>query len=198
MNLDELKKGWKQPSVAEARGELLSKEEIMQLLQNKATDIRRNIRRRLRTEISYYIVILAIVLPNAIQGLNLAKVLFLGFMLLLVGMLIAVLSYKSRQLRSAHLTSSLRESLIYMIGKLDSTMKTYMAAYMAFIVSMIVLLEFFMVAKHRGEPTTVFLWLAGGFITIALSYWCGRGYVRRILGRYKVQLVDCLEELQAS
>jgi hypothetical protein len=198
MNLDELKKGWKQESAAQAREEQLSKEEIMRLLQEKSTDIRRKIRRRLRTEISYYVIILAVVLTNASQGLNLTRALYIGFVLLLVGMLIATLSYKSRQLRSVHLTGSLHESLIYMIGKLDSTMKTYMAAYMVFMVSMIVLLEFFMVAKHSGEPATVLLWLAGGFITIALSYWCGKGYVRRILGRYKVQLVSCLEELQAS
>ncbi len=120
--------------------------------------------------------------------------LYLGFMLLLVGMLIATLSFKSRQLRSVHLTGSLRESLTYMIGKLDSTMKTYTVL----IVSMIVLLEFFMLAKHSGEPTTVFLWLAGGLIIIVLSYWCGKGYVRRILGRYKIGFVSCLEELQAS
>ncbi len=198
MNLDELKKNWKQESAAQAREKQLSKEEIMQLLQDKSTDIRRKIRRRLRTEISYYVIILVLLLTNALQGLNLTKVLYLGFILLLFGMLIATLSHKSRQLRSVQLTGSLRESLTYMIGKLDSTMKSYMAAYMALMVSMVVLLEFFMVAKHSGEPATVLLWLAGGFITIALSYWCGKGYVRRILGKYKVQLVSCLEELQAS
>jgi hypothetical protein len=198
MNLDELKKNWKQEASAQASEKQLTKEEIMQLLHDKTTDIRRKIRRRLHTEISYYVIILAIVLPHATQGLNLAKGLYLGFMVLLVGVVIATLSYKSRQLRSVHLTGSLHQSLTYMIWRLESTMKTYMAAYMAFIVSMIALLEAFMVSRHSGEHATIALWLTGGLITIVLSYWCGRGYVQRILGRYKGQLISCLNELQAT
>ncbi len=199
MALDELKFIWKQTAEANAGAERLSKEEIMNLLESKTTDIRRKIRRRLRTEVSYYIIALGWMLAFATQGgFSTAKIIYFALMLALVGIVIATLSRKSKQLRSVHLTGTLHESLVYLVEKIDSTMKSYMAAYMMLIVGMIVLIEAVMVFRHPHDAITLLLWLTGGVIFSAACYWCGRNYLEKILGRYKVQLRSCLQELQNS
>jgi len=69
---------------------------------------------------------------------------------------------------------------------------------MLMIVSVIVLLEIVLIIKHRHDTMAIVILFTGGATAIALCYWCGRNYVERILGWYKVQLKSCLQELQNS
>ncbi|GEM_PF-6163345 len=169
----------------------------MELLQNKTTDIRRKIRRRLSQEISTYLIVLGISLVFSFGHFGLPPVIYLIYLLIASGVLIGALSYKSRQLRSINLPGTLREALTYLIEKVDSTMKVYMATYMLMITGSIVILEIFVLIKHSEKTLSVALAVAGGLAGIAICYWCGKHYLERILGKHKTRLVACLNELNA-
>ena len=197
-DLNALKQLWQEPRDFPTTRPI-SKEELMALLEAKAADIRRRTLRRLRKEILTYFVMLVIpaaflflrhgVSPRAIWGT-------IGVSATL-GLIIGALAYKEHQLRTLPLGASLRESLMELIATVDATMRLYMAAYMTCVLIGVALGEGFLLWRLGLSLVAILLLVpAVGFV-----FWCyrsGRHYLDRAFGRYRVELANCLTDLEGS
>jgi len=196
MDLEALKRGWRQETLDRECADV-REEEIMQVIDSRAKEVRRRVRRRLRRETRYYLGGLFIALASFAVEPSLVKALYAFGVILLFGVLIGTLRYAEARVVDAPVDGSLRVTLLGLSARVEWTRRAYLAAYMVFVASAVAVLVVLAYGQW-GEGWLLAAGLALGAGALAWSYSSGRRYVGRIFGRYDAELASCLEELDRA
>jgi hypothetical protein len=167
-------------------------------IQSRSADIRRDLRRRLRREIGYYVpIITTLALWPLIATGTMLAVLNAAVMALLLGGMMATLWSSERRLASVPLDRSSREVLSDLIAGVDRASWTYLVSYVALFVCAAAI-GAAAIAWHHGMGTRFLVVLGVGMAAIVWSYWSGHAYVRRMFGSYRSALDQCLRDLNGA
>jgi hypothetical protein len=193
MNLEAIERCWRDET--DAPSPQLEEGTVMQMLARREADLRRDVKRRLRREASYYLPLVAISIGSFLGGFTVNRVLGAAAIVIMLGGVVATLWWAERRLEDTPLDRSLREALADLGQKVDAAGRAYVGVYVAvFVVSAIILLRLVWWRYGAGQP------FAGGVVLAALavlwSYQSGRGYVKRMFRRYQMELADCLRQLE--
>lgn len=193
MDLESMKRCWRDEGGV---GPLLLQEEpVMRLLTSRATDLRREVRRRLRREAGYYVPIMAVSAMGLVGGFTVSRMLAAGTMVLMLLGVMATLWRAERRMEETPLDRSLREALIDLLSKVDAAGRTYVAAYVAFFaVSAAILLGAVWWRNGVGQLFAGVLVVA--VLAVIWSYRSGHRYVDRMFRRYRFDLSECLHQLE--
>jgi hypothetical protein len=189
----DLKRCWREE--AQSLPPLLEEETVLRMLANRTTDLRRQVRRRLRREAGFYVPIMAVSAVSLVGGFTLNRLLAVAAVLLMLGAVMATLWWAERRIDEAPLDRSLREALTDLESKVDAAGRAYVAVYVAlFVASAAILLA--LVWWRNG----VGLLFAGTLVMAALavlwSWRSGRSYVEQMFRRYRGDLSECLRQLE--
>jgi hypothetical protein len=193
MNLETIERCWREGLNAQLPQ--LEEETVMQMLTGREAALRRDVKRRLRREAGYYLPIMAISIGSLLGGFTVNRVLGAAAIVIMVGGVVATLWWAERRLEDTPLDRSLREALTDLGQKVDAAGRAYVGVYVAvFVISAIILLGLVWWRYGAGQ-------LFGGVVVLAAlavlwSYHSGRGYVRRMFRRYRVELAECLGQLE--
>jgi hypothetical protein len=193
MNLEAIERCWREET--NARSPQLEEGTVTQMLTRREADLRRDVKRRLRREARYYLPMMAISVGSFLGGFTVNRVFGAVAILIMVGGVGATLWWAERRLEDTPLDRSLREVLTDLGLKVDAAGRAYVGVYVAlFVVSAIILLGLVWWRYGAGQL------FAAGVVMAALavlwSYQSGRGYVDRMFRRYRVELADCLRQLE--
>jgi hypothetical protein len=189
----DLKRCWREET--QSLPPLLEEETVLRMLANRTTDLRRQVRRRLRREAGFYVPIMAVSAMSLVGGFTLNRLLAVAAVLLMLGAVIATLWWAERRIDEAPLDRSLREALTDLESKVDAAGRAYVAVYVAlFVASAAILLALIWWRNGVG------LLFAGTLVMAALavlwSWRSGRSYVEQMFRRYRVDLSECLRQLE--
>ena len=187
MESDELKQPWQQQTFQTH----LSKEELGKMLRGRTNEIRQKIRKRLTASVASYVFLLLLMLSNLFDSFKLSKLLYFGWALLVLGLLIAIVLYRSRQINAVDMGRTMEESLSNLIDQLGSTMKVYLRSYVVFLTSSLIFAAYLIGSRYVENVLVPLM-----FIALAFSVWSGKTYLNRFLGQQKAQLEGYLEELR--
>ena len=197
MELSELKHIWRELG-SESVISACDKEEVTMLLKERSADLKKQILKRLTTEIKTYLLIGLFMLCSLVaREFTARRALLLGAgSLLLLAPVLGALAYKEYWLRTLPMSGSLRESISTLIRALDSTARLYLFAYVATIGLSLTLIEILLV---RGKGWTLFtiFFVPIGMGFILWSYSSGRRYAERMFRAYRSNLVNVLNELES-
>ena len=167
----------------------------MRMLANRATDLRRDVRRRLRREAGYYVPMIAVFAASLVGGFTLNRMLTICGIVLALGGVIATLWRAERRIEDTAFDRSVREALTDLGSKVDAAGRAYVAAYVAlFILSAVTLIG--LVWWRHGTGQLFAGAVAAGTAAVAWSYRSGRGYVEHMFRRYRLELAECLHQLE--
>jgi hypothetical protein len=173
----------------------LEKETVMRMLVNRTTDLRRQVRRRLRREASYYLPLMGVLAASVVGGFTFNRVLAAASVVLMIGAVIGTLRWAERRIEDAPLDRSLREALTDLRSKLDEAARAYVTVYVAvFVISSIILLA--VVWQQSGAGPLLAAGLAVAALSVVWAYRSGQGYVEHMFRRYRVDLSECLRQLE--
>jgi hypothetical protein len=173
------------------------KEEVTMALQGRSADLKKQILKRLTTEIKTYLLMgLFALCTLVVQGWTTGRAFLLGASALLVLVpSLGALAYKEYRLRTFPMSGSLRESISALIRAIDSTARLYVFAYVATIGVSLALIEIMLVrSKGWGLLTIIFVPIGAAFI--GWSYFGGRRYASRMFRAYRSDLVSVLDDLE--
>ena len=192
----DIKRVW-QELCADSIFDEIGEEEVMVLVQSRSAKLKKQILKRLTTEIAtYFFIALSLLSISFIGGFG-HKV-FTGVLALLVLVpSISVLAYKEYKLRTVPMTGSLRESVSTLIKAIDSITGLYLFAYFASIVFSLTLIEILLISK-RGWTLLTILSIPVGLAFVCWSYLSGRQYASGMFRRYRSELVTILSELESQ
>ena len=193
MNLESIKGCWREE--ADALPPRLEEGTVLQMLTNRTTDVRRELKGRLRREAGYYVPIIAVSLAGLVGGLTLNRLLAAGAVVLMIGGVMATLWWAGRRIEDAPLDRTLREALTDLVSKVDAAGRAYVAVYVAlFVVSAVILLG--LVWWRNGMGLLFAGTLALSALAVVWSYRSGRGYVEQMFRRYRADLSECLRQFE--
>jgi hypothetical protein len=193
MDLESMKHCWRDE--ADASPPQLEEEPVMRMLSNRAVDLRRDVRRRLRREAGYYVPILAVSAMSLVGGFTLNRMLAAAAVVVMIGGVMATLWWAERRIEETPLDRSLHLALMDLRSKVDAAGRAYVAVYVAlFVVSAMLLVGAVWWRSGVGQLFAGALILA--VLAVIWSYRSGRGYVDRMFRRYRVDLSDCLDQLE--
>jgi hypothetical protein len=195
--LSELKQIWNATPEAGA-SRPLSGEQLMQVIKARQESVRKRVQRMLRQEMWNYVVIVLGVLTTVFLKDGVWKGL-IGTAVVagLIGMVLMTLLYKERRLSRAPMGGSLKEALSGLLAMVDSTARAYLAAYMVLMVTALGMLVGVAVWKF-GVGFFSLVVLVACAAGVAWAYRSGQAYVRRMFGRYRRELMECLQEVEAA
>jgi hypothetical protein len=197
--LTEFKRAW-QELFAESIIDGIGEEEVKALLQNRSAKLKKQILKRLITEIRiYFFIALSLLLISFAGSFGPGNTFFTkGFLALLILVpSISVLAYKEYKLRTLPMTGSLRESVSTLIKAIDSITRLYLFVYFASIVLSLTLIEILLISR-KGWTVITILSILVGLAFIGWSYLSGRNYASRMFRRYRSELVLILSELESE
>lgn len=190
MDFESVKLCWR----GEASTPRLEEKPVMLIVNHRAGDLRRELRRRLRREAGYYLPILAVTTASLVSGFTLNRVLATGGVGLMLGGIIVTLWRAERSIEDTPLDRSLRDALVDLALKVDAAGRAYVAAYVTvFVVAAVALVAHVLWRYGAGGLFGGALVLGAGAVMWARR--SGRGYVERMFRRYRVDLAECLHEL---
>jgi len=197
MELSDLRLTWRE-SVSEPGISACDKEEVMMLIKGRSADLKKQILKRLTTEIKTYLLIGLLMLCSLVaREFTARRALLLGTSsLLLLAPILGALAYKEYRLRTLPMSGSLRESISILIRAIDSTASLYLLAYVATIGLSLTLIEILLVRGKGWNVLTIFL-VPIGMAFIFWSYFSGRRYAERMFRAYRSNLVSVLNELES-
>lgn len=196
MDLDTLKDQWQQHA-REDMSAALEGNAIMAIITRKATDIRRDVRRRLRREATYYVPMLAVAVTLLFDGITPVRLGFVAGVAILLGGIAATLWIAQRRIAETTLDGSVRDVLIGLRSKIDAAAHAYLVAYVVtFVCSAVVLAV--VVWWRYGTGLAFVVTLAIGTLAALWSYSSGRVYVERLFRRERANLADCLRQLNGQ
>jgi len=195
--LSELKHIW-QESSPESVMSSFGKEEVTMLLHCRSGDLKKQILKRLTTEIKTYLQIGLVGLCVLVaEGFSTGRAFLLGASsLLVIAPALSVLAYKEYRLRTLPMSGSLRDSISTLIRAIDSTARLYLFAYVASIVFSLALIEIVLV-RGKGWSFLTIIFVPIGVAFIGWSYLSGRRYASRMFRAYRSALVTTLNELES-
>ena len=192
MDLDSIKQCWRQD--AQSLPPVLEEETVMRMLADRTTDLRRQVRRRLRREAGYYLPLMAVMATSLAGGFTLNRVLAVCAVVFMIGGILVTPKWAERRLEDTPLDRSLRDALTDIGSKVDAACRAYIAAYVVFfVVSSLILVGLIWWQNGAGSLFVGSLIIAA--LAVVWSYHSGRGYVERMFRRYRVDLSECLRQL---
>ena len=193
--LSEFKRVWDEASAEMT----FSEQDVRMLLQNRGTDLKKEILKRLTSEIMTYLLIgLSLLCVSLVGGFGPGRAFFLGTLALLVLVpSIAVLAYKEYRLRTLPMSGTLRESTCNLIKAIDSTARFYFFAYFASIIVSVAAIEILLISRKGWSLLTMISILAAPAF-VRWAYLSGRQYAARMFLRYRSELVEVLSELESQ
>ena len=193
MDLEAIKRCWR-----EEAGELLPLLEegpVLRMVTDRATDLRRRVRNRLRREAYYYLPTMAVVVASLVSEFTARRLAGAAAVALLLGAVVWTLWRAQSQIEDTPLDRSMRETLIDLGSKVEAAGRAYLAAYVAlFVVSAIALVGF--VWWRHGSSSLLAGAAALGVIAVVWSHRSGRAYVERMFRRFHVEVIECLRQLE--
>jgi hypothetical protein len=193
-DLEQLRRLWQ--TVPGAQEWSLGKEDLVSLIEERAADVRRRIRRRLRRDAALYLALVAFPLISIFdRGIGPRSLGLLALMTVTTGALALALELQARRLRSVELSSSLRDAVGETLQRLTASIRLYMALYMAVMVGFIGILVGLVAWRSQGQPVMVSAAVLGALGLTWWSYTSGRSYLQRALGRYRAPLEAALRDL---
>jgi uncharacterized membrane protein YqjE len=193
MDFESIKRCWREET--RSLPPLLEEETVMRMLTNRVTDLQRHVRRRLRREAGYYVPIMAVSAVSLVGGFTLNRMLAAGAIVFMLGAVMATLWRAERRIEETPLDRSLREVLTDLGSKVDAAGRAYVAVYVAvFVVSAVILLGLVWWRNGVGPLFAGALVMAA--LAVAWSYRSGRGYVEQMFRAYRVDLSECLRQLE--
>jgi uncharacterized membrane protein YqjE len=193
MDFESIKRCWREDT--ESVLPPLDEGAVMRLLTKRSTDLRRQVRRRLRQEAAYYAPLIAVSAAGLVDGFTLNRMLAACTVVFMVGGVMATLWWAQHRIEEAPLDRSLREALTDLGSKVDAAGRAYVCVYVGFFVlSAAILLSVVWWRNGMGPWFVGFLAMAA--IAVVWSYRSGRGYVERIFRHYRFDLAECLRQLE--
>ena len=193
MDLEVVKRCWREDT--ESSLPPLKEETVMRMLTNRAADLRRQVRGRLRQEAVYYAPLIAVLAASLVSGFTLNRVLAACTVVLMIGAVMATLWWAQHRIDEAPLDRSLHEALVDLRTKVDAASRAYVSVYVGFFVlSAAILLG--VVWWRNGLGPLFAGFLAMSVLAVVWSYRSGRGYVARMFRRYRFDLAECLRQLE--
>jgi hypothetical protein len=197
IELGDLRHIWRE-SGSEPAISTWEREEVIMLLKGRSADLKKQILKRLTTEIKTYLLTGFFVL-FALVGTEFTarRALLLGANALLVlAPILGALAYKEYRLRTLPISGSLRESVSTLIRGIDSTARLYLLAYVTTIGFSLTLIEILLV-RGKGWGLFTILFVPIGIAFIFWAYFSGRRYAERMFRSYRSNLVNVLNELES-
>lgn len=196
MELSDLRNIWREPGPEPLVG-ACDKDEVTMLLNERSADLKKEILKRLTTEIKTYLIIGSFTLCIFLAGEFTAhRALLMGAnALLLLAPILFALAYKEYRLRTLPMSGSLRESVSLLIHAIDSTARHYLYAYVATIGLCLALIELLLV-RGKGWNLFTVLFVPVVVAIIFWSYFSGRRYAERMFRAYRSKLINVLNELE--
>jgi len=195
--LDELREIWKATPEAGA-SRPLSREQLMHVIEARQEIVRKRVQRMLRREMWTYVamtmgVLITVFLKDAVWKGLIGTAVVAGLM----GMVFVTLLHKEWQLSRAPMAGSLKEAVAGLLAMLDSTARAYLAAYMVLMLT------------GLGMMVGVAVWKMGvGWISLMVlvacaagvvwAYHSGRAYLQQMFGKYRRELMECLQEVEEA
>lgn len=197
MELSHLRRTW-QESASEPGISACDKEQVTMLIKERSADLKKQIVKRLTSEIKTYLLIGLFMLCSLVaREFTARRALLLGAgSLLLLAPVLGALAYKEYRLRTLPMSGSLRESISMLIRAIDSTASFYLFAYVATIGLSLTLIEILLVRGKGWNVLTLFL-VPIGLAFIFWSYYSGRRYAERMFRAHRSNLVSVLTELES-
>lgn len=193
MDLDTFKSEWQRAAAGEATP--LEGATMMTMIRQETDEIRRRVRRRLRSEISIY---LALVMGTSLVLIDRSPIVRLtaaAVVVAVIGVIVATLWLSERRLAHAGLDRSVRDALRDLRARLDAAGRAYLFAYTAVFAAAMLAMAGVVFARYGAG-----LALAGVIaIGIGATAWArasGRRYVDRLFRRYRDDLAQCLQQLE--
>jgi len=193
MDLESVKRCWREDT--ESLLPRLEEGTVMRMLTNRAADLRRQVRRRLRQEAGYYAPIMAVSAASLVSGFTVNRMLAACTVVVMLGGVMATLWWAERRIDDMPLDRSLREALTDLGSKVDAAGRAYLAAYVAFFVASSAILLGVLWSRH-GVGLLFAGVVAMAALAVVWSYRSGSGYVERMFRRYRVDLSECLRQLE--
>jgi hypothetical protein len=174
------------------------KEDVTMLLKGRSADLKKQILKRLTTEIKTYLLIgLSLLCILVAEEFTARRALLWGANALLVlAPVLGALAYKEYRLRTLPMSGTLRESISTLVRAVDSTARLYLLAYVATIGLSLTLIEILLVRGKGWNWLTIFF-VPIGVALICWSYFSGRRYAERMFRAYRSNLVNVLNELES-
>ncbi len=194
-SLSEFKRIWE-----EAPDELsIGEEEVIVALRNRSTSLKKEVLKRLTSEImTYFLIGLSPLCISFAGGFGRGRAFFLGMLALLVPIpSIVALAYKEYRLRTLPMSHSLRESISTLIKAIDSTASLYFLAYVASIIVSLALIEILLISRNGWGVLTMISILAA-LVFAAWACLSGRRYAAGMFRRYRSELLNVLNELESQ
>ncbi len=188
--LNELWKQWCDTRIADVD---LPSEELMSMIQSRANDVRRRVIRRLRREISAYVICIVSCLPLYLSNPSLKAIGFLSVIAALEGVLILVLHHNSRAVAMAPSSGSTLQWIDELSTRLALASRAYLSAYMIFVTISVGLIAF--VVATRTSRLWPYVVVAAAIGVVALVYRSGVRYVECLFGRYRNELLGYRQQL---
>lgn len=198
MELSELKHIWRESGSAPGIS-ACDKKEVTMLLHARSADLKKQILKRLTTEIKTYLLTgLFLLCVLVAEEFNAHRALLLGANALLVlAPILGALAYREYRLRTLPMSGSLRESISSLIRAIDSTVRLYLFAYVATIGVSLMLMEIVLVRGKGWNLFTIFF-VPIGVAFFVWSYFSGRRYAELMFLTYRSNLVNVLNELESD
>ena len=197
IELSDLRHLWRE-SGSEPGISACDKEEVTMLLKGRSADLKKQILKRVTTEIKTYLLTAVFLLGVLVAGeFTARRALLLGANALLVlAPILGTLAYKEYRLRTMPMSGSLRESISTLIRAIDSTARLYLFAYVITIGLSLTLIEILLVRGKGWNLFTIFF-VPIGVAFIVWSYFSGRRYAERMFRAYRSNLISALNDLES-
>jgi len=193
MEFDAIERCWRETS--QALPPPLEKGLVKEMLANRATDLRRAVRHRLRREAGYYLPLATVCAAGLASGLTLNRILVSGGAAVVLGGISVTLWWAQRRIAATSLDRSLREALIDLGKKVDEAGRMYVAAYIGvFVMATATLIS--LVWQRYGFSAQLLAILLFSLAAVLWSRRSGRGYVEQMFRRDRLDLAECLRQLE--
>jgi len=168
------------------------------MVQERAAEVRTSLRRRLKREVGYYAIILAILLPSIVYPFRSPTLLAAGAIAFLVLGVMATLHRGARRLAEPDLDGPAEETVRRMLRIVETTLRSYLIAYMLCVGLGAAVLIALVVVRHPGDPRWIVPLLGGGALAVWWSYRSGQAYLDHHFGHYRAGLARCLASLESE
>jgi hypothetical protein len=195
--LNELRQVWNATPEAGAIRPL-SREQLMRVVEARQESVRKRVQRMLRREMWTYVamttgVLITVILKDAVWKGLIGAAVVAG----LLGTVFVTLLNQERQLSRAPMAGSLKAAVGGLLAMLDSTARAYLAAYMVLMVTGLGMMAGVALWK-MGVGWISLLVLAACAAGVVWAYQSGQAYLQQMFGKYRRELMECLQEVEEA
>jgi hypothetical protein len=195
MDIESIERCWREEAFV--LPPLLEEGTVRQMIETRASDLRRAVRGRLRREAGYYLPIMVISMTGLLAGFSLNRLLASLVVVVLLAVVMAALRLAERRIDDAPVDGSLKEVLSRLASQVEAAGRIYVAVYVAVFVGTALVLTA-IVWLHHGAGWPLAATLAGSVLAVLWSHQSGNRYVRGMFRRYRAELADCLRQLEGQ